>query len=148
MADQRDDPDFFLLITLFSAGTYTSLIYLASSMILVPYLWSAAYAVLLSGRGETYEHASAERTKDLLIGGIALSYAVWLLYAGGREIPAAFGVVVCTGGDSVCPGQTGTGQAVVYVGGEGNFQLCGCRGGVGGVWVVQRDTVFVIRYLR
>jgi hypothetical protein len=31
---------------------------------------------------ETYEHASAERTKDLLIGGIALSYAVWLLYAG------------------------------------------------------------------
>jgi arginine:ornithine antiporter/lysine permease len=73
----------FLLITLFSAGTYTSLIYLASSMILVPYLWSAAYAVLLSGRGETYEHASAERTKDLLIGGIALCYAVWLLYAGG-----------------------------------------------------------------
>jgi arginine:ornithine antiporter/lysine permease len=39
--------------------------------------------VLLSGRGETYEHASAERTKDLLIGGIALGYAVWLLYAGG-----------------------------------------------------------------
>ena len=75
----------FLLITLFSAGTYTSLIYLASSMILVPYLWSAAYAVLLSGRGETYEHASAERTKDLLIGGIALGYAVWLLYAGGLK---------------------------------------------------------------
>jgi arginine:ornithine antiporter/lysine permease len=39
--------------------------------------------VLLSGRGETYEHASAERTKDLMIGGIALGYAVWLLYAGG-----------------------------------------------------------------
>jgi len=73
----------FLLITLFSAGTYTSLIYLASSMILVPYLWSAAYAVLLCGRGETYENASGERTKDLLIGAIALVYAVWLLYAGG-----------------------------------------------------------------
>jgi len=73
----------FLIITLFSASTYLSLIYLATSMILVPYLWSAAYAVLLSGRGETYEHASAERTKDLLIGGIALVYAVWLLYAGG-----------------------------------------------------------------
>jgi hypothetical protein len=26
-------------------GTYTSLIYLASSMILVPYLWSAAYGL-------------------------------------------------------------------------------------------------------
>jgi arginine:ornithine antiporter / lysine permease len=54
-------------------------------MILVPYLWSAAYAVLLSGRGETYERASRERFKDLFIGAIALSYAVWLLYAGGLK---------------------------------------------------------------
>ena len=73
----------FLLITLFSAGTYTSLIYLASSMILVPYLWSAAYVVLLCARGETYGQASAQRLKDLCIGGVALCYAVWLLYAGG-----------------------------------------------------------------
>ena len=41
--------------------------------------------MLLSGRGETYEHASAERTKDLLIGAVAVSYAVWLLYAGGLK---------------------------------------------------------------
>ncbi|HCP53515.1 MAG: arginine-ornithine antiporter [Pseudomonadaceae bacterium] len=73
----------FLLITLFSAGTYTSLIYLASSMILVPYLWSAAYAFLLSWRGETYKAKSKERIKDLCISSIALIYAVWLLYAGG-----------------------------------------------------------------
>ena len=75
----------FLLITLFSAGTYTNLIYLASSMILMPYLWSAAYAVLLCVRGETYERASAQRMKDLCIGGVALCYAVWLLYAGGLK---------------------------------------------------------------
>ncbi len=75
----------FLVITLFSASTYTTLIYLASSMILVPYLWSAAYAVLLSGRGETYEGAQRRRIKDLLVGLIALAYAVWLLYAGGLK---------------------------------------------------------------
>ena len=73
----------FLVITLFSNSTYLSLIYLATSMILVPYLWSAAYAVLLAWRSETYEQALAERKKDLIIGGIALLYAVWLLYAGG-----------------------------------------------------------------
>ncbi|QQZ40774.1 arginine-ornithine antiporter [Pseudomonas sp. SK3(2021)] len=73
----------FLVITLFSASTYLSLIYLATSMILVPYLWSAAYAVLLAVRSETYEAALAERKKDLLIGVIALLYAIWLLYAGG-----------------------------------------------------------------
>ncbi|AZF59807.1 arginine-ornithine antiporter [Pseudomonas sp. R11-23-07] len=75
----------FLVITLFSASTYTTLIYLASSMILVPYLWSAAYAVLLSGRGETYAGAPRRRMKDLLVGLIALVYAVWLLYAGGLK---------------------------------------------------------------
>ncbi|MNZ63401.1 Arginine/ornithine antiporter [compost metagenome] len=73
----------FLVITLFSASTYLSLIYLATSMILVPYLWSAAYAFLLAWRSETYEQALAERKKDLIIGGIALVYAIWLLYAGG-----------------------------------------------------------------
>ncbi|MDY0831748.1 MULTISPECIES: arginine-ornithine antiporter [unclassified Pseudomonas] len=75
----------FLVITLFSASTYLSLIYLATSMILVPYLWSAAYALLLAVRGETYENALAERKKDLFIGAIALIYAVWLLYAGGTK---------------------------------------------------------------
>ncbi|QXH45945.1 arginine-ornithine antiporter [Pseudomonas xanthosomatis] len=73
----------FLVITLFSNSTYLSLIYLATSMILVPYLWSAAYAFLLAWRSETYEQALAERKKDLIIGGIALLYAIWLLYAGG-----------------------------------------------------------------
>ncbi|MGF6399019.1 arginine:ornithine antiporter/lysine permease [Pseudomonas frederiksbergensis] len=73
----------FLIITLFSASTYLSLIYLATSMILVPYLWSAAYALLLAVRGESYENAAAERRKDLFIGTIALTYAVWLIYAGG-----------------------------------------------------------------
>ena len=73
----------FLVITLFSASTYLSLIYLATSMILVPYLWSAAYAVLLAVRGETYQNALVERRKDLAIGAIALIYAMWLLYAGG-----------------------------------------------------------------
>ena len=75
----------FLIITLFSASTYLSLIYLATSMILVPYLWSAAYALLLAVRGETYENALAERKKDLFIGGVALIYAVWLIYAGGLK---------------------------------------------------------------
>ena len=75
----------FLLITLVSAGTYTSLIYLASSMILVPYLWSAAYAVLLCVRGETYSNASRRRVKDLVVGLLALVYAIWLLYAAGPK---------------------------------------------------------------
>ena len=73
----------FLVITLFSAGTYLSLIYLATSMILIPYFWSAAYALLLAWRGETYEKDPGERNKDLFIAAVAVIYAIWLLYAGG-----------------------------------------------------------------
>ncbi|MDP9937948.1 arginine-ornithine antiporter [Ectopseudomonas alcaliphila] len=75
----------FLIITLFSASTYLSLLYLATSMILVPYFWSSAYAVLLAVRGETYEHAAGERNKDLLIAAISTLYAVWLVYAAGVQ---------------------------------------------------------------
>jgi len=75
----------FLLITLFSKGTYLSLIYLATSMILLPYFWSAAYALLVAWRRETYEQEPAQRNKDLLIAAIAVIYAVWLLYAGGLK---------------------------------------------------------------
>ncbi|WP_313115623.1 arginine-ornithine antiporter [Ectopseudomonas guguanensis] len=75
----------FLIITLFNASTYLSLLYLATSMILVPYFWSSAYALLLAARGETYENAAGERNKDLLIAGISTLYAVWLVYAAGVQ---------------------------------------------------------------
>ncbi|WP_321943254.1 arginine-ornithine antiporter [Paraburkholderia tropica] len=79
----------FLVITLFSKGTYLSLIYLATSMILLPYFWSAAYAFLIAARGETYDTAGGERnnerSKDLVVALIAVIYAVWLIYAGGLK---------------------------------------------------------------
>ena len=73
-----------LLWTLANSSTYTNLIYLATSLILLPYLWSAAYLVLLAVRGETYGDGRG-RTRDLLVGAIALGYAVWLVYAGGWQ---------------------------------------------------------------
>ncbi|WWW35556.1 arginine-ornithine antiporter [Stenotrophomonas rhizophila] len=73
----------FLLITLFSASTYTSLVLLGASMALVPYLFSAAYGVLVAWRGEGYADPSAPRRRDLVIAVLATVYALWLVYAGG-----------------------------------------------------------------
>lgn len=73
-----------LILTLFADSTYLALVLLATALILLPYLWSAAYQVLLAVRGETYENGEG-RTRDLVIGGIALIYAIWLVYAGGVE---------------------------------------------------------------
>ncbi len=75
----------FLIITLFNDATYLKLLYLATSMILVPYFWSSAYAVLLAVRGETYENDAGQRNKDLLIALISTVYAVWLVYAAGVQ---------------------------------------------------------------
>jgi len=75
----------FLIITLFNDATYLKLLYLATSMILVPYFFSAAYGLLLAVRGETYENDPADKGKDLFIGLIATIYAIWLVYAGGMQ---------------------------------------------------------------
>jgi arginine:ornithine antiporter/lysine permease len=72
-----------LLWTLKNGSTYLDLLYLATSLILLPYLWSAGYQVLLAVRGETY--AGGGRTKDLAVGLLATVYAVWLVYAGGWQ---------------------------------------------------------------
>lgn len=77
-----------LVWTLFNESTYTELIYLATSLILLPYLWSALYQVKLAVTGESYAGpggTTAGRTKDLVIGAVALAYAVWLVYAGGTD---------------------------------------------------------------
>ncbi|MDH1008784.1 arginine-ornithine antiporter [Pseudomonas nicosulfuronedens] len=82
----------FLVIVFFTSGgadgemdPYTKMLLLATSMILIPYFWSAAYGLLLAVKGETYETDSADRTKDLIIAGISVLYAVWLIYAGGLK---------------------------------------------------------------
>ena len=88
-----------LLWTLANASTYTNLVYLATSLILLPYLWSAAYQVLLAVRGETYASGGG-RARDLVIGVVALGYAVWLVYAGGWQylLVAAMFYLVGTAG--------------------------------------------------
>lgn len=75
----------FLIITLFSSSSYLDLLYLATSMILMPYFFSAVYAVMIAVRkdGYTDAEAQAQRNKDIVIGVIAVVYSVWLLYAAG-----------------------------------------------------------------
>ena len=70
----------FLIVTYFSESTYTALFYIASVAILVPYVFSGAYAFKLALSREGYG-AGEPRTRDLVFGLIATVYGVWLLYA-------------------------------------------------------------------
>jgi arginine:ornithine antiporter/lysine permease len=72
----------FLIVTYFSESTYTALFYIASVAILVPYVFSGAYAVKLAITGESHP-AGQSRARHMAAGLIATLYGIWLLYAAG-----------------------------------------------------------------
>lgn len=74
----------FLLTLLVSDKAYTFAFSLASSAILVPYVFSGLYQLKLAWTGEAYE-PNESRTKDIIIGLIASIYGVWLVYAAGID---------------------------------------------------------------
>jgi len=71
----------FLVVTLFSNASYLALFSLATAMILVPYLFSAAYGLSLAWRGEGAK--DARHRTDMPVAALATVYCVWLLYAAG-----------------------------------------------------------------
>jgi len=72
----------FLVITLFAQSTYQALFFIASTAILIPYIFSGAYAAKLAIQGESYV-AGESRTAPMLIGLLATVYGLWLVYAAG-----------------------------------------------------------------
>lgn len=72
----------FLIVTLLANSTYLALLYIAATAILVPYIFSGAYAVKLALSGEAYGQ-DEKRWRDLLVGAVATLYGAWLVYAAG-----------------------------------------------------------------
>ncbi len=97
----------FLLVTLVSKASYLALISLSTAMILVPYLFSAAYGTLVAWRAHNEEPGARapERFAQVKGGGrrpedteqnalapwllaacaLATVYCIWLLYAAGPK---------------------------------------------------------------
>jgi arginine:ornithine antiporter/lysine permease len=78
----------FLLLTLWSKASYLALISLSTAMILIPYLFSAAYGLKLAWQGEGStlpEVASHHPRRDIPIAALAAVYCLWLLYAAGLK---------------------------------------------------------------
>ncbi len=70
----------FLLITYFANSTYQALFSIASVAILVPYVFSGAYAARIALSRDGYS-ASDSTGRDLAAGAVATLYGVWLVYA-------------------------------------------------------------------
>jgi len=76
---------FFLIMTLFAEQAFLLALKLTSSMILLPYLLVAAYALKLAWSGDTYAEQPKGRSGDLVRAGLATLYAAGLIYAGGLK---------------------------------------------------------------
>ena len=72
----------FLIVAFFAQSTYQALFFIASTAILVPYIFSGAYAAKLALTGEAYT-ARDGRNSALFIGLVATLYGLWLVYAAG-----------------------------------------------------------------
>jgi arginine:ornithine antiporter/lysine permease len=74
-----------VITTYWSRDAFTLMLNLTSATTLIPYFLVAAYGFLLARRGETYQVRPEERQRDLVLGGIAVAYTLFMLWAGGLK---------------------------------------------------------------
>lgn len=72
-----------VITTYWSRDAFTLMLNLTSATTLIPYFLVAAYGFMLARRGETYQLRPEERQRDLVLGGIAVVYTLFMLWAGG-----------------------------------------------------------------
>jgi arginine:ornithine antiporter / lysine permease len=74
-----------LIATLFSDDAFTFALSLCSHLSLTPYLLSAAFALMLVFRKETYDKNPGDIGKDKIIAILATIYTIFLVFAGGMK---------------------------------------------------------------
>lgn len=86
-----------VITTYWSRDAFALMLNLTSAMALIPFLFVAAYGLMLTRRGETYEVRPEERRRDLVIAAIATIYTIFLLYAGGLKFIVLSAVLYAPG---------------------------------------------------
>lgn len=86
-----------VITTYWSRDAFALMLNLTSAMALIPFLFVAAYGLMLTRRGETYEVRPEERRRDLIIAAIATVYTIFLLYAGGLKFIVLSAVLYAPG---------------------------------------------------
>ncbi len=87
----------FVISTFFSRDAFALMLSLTSAMSLIPYLFVAAYGLMISKRGETYQLRPQERQRDLIMATIAVIYTIFMIYAGGMKFIVLSAVLYAPG---------------------------------------------------
>ncbi|MDI9239837.1 basic amino acid/polyamine antiporter [Lysobacter sp. LF1] len=87
-----------VITTYWSRDAFALMLNLTSAMALIPFLFVAAYGLMLVRRRETYDTIRPqEHTRDLIIAAIATAYTIFLLYAGGVKFIVLSAVLYAPG---------------------------------------------------
>jgi len=86
-----------VITTYWSRDAFSLMLNLTSAMALIPFLLVAAYGLMLTRRGETYDVQPRDRTRDLIMAALATIYTIFLLYAGGMKFIVLSAVLYAPG---------------------------------------------------
>ncbi|RPH97701.1 MAG: amino acid permease, partial [Lysobacterales bacterium] len=74
-----------VITTYWSRDAFALMLSLTSATTLIPYLFVAAYGMMIAQRGETYDVRPEERRRDLILASVAVAYTLFMIYAGGLK---------------------------------------------------------------
>ena len=74
-----------VISTYWSRDAFSLMLNLTSATTLIPYLFVAAYGLMIAKRGETYDVRPEERQRDLILASLAVLYTLFMIYAGGLK---------------------------------------------------------------
>jgi len=74
-----------VISTYWSRDAFSLMLNLTSATTLIPYLFVAAYGLMIAQRGETYDVRPEERQRDLILASLAVLYTLFMIYAGGLK---------------------------------------------------------------
>jgi len=74
-----------VISTYWSNDAFALMLNLTSATTLIPYLFVAAYGLMVAQRGETYDVRPEERQRDLILASLAVAYTLFMIYAGGLK---------------------------------------------------------------
>ena len=100
-----------VITTYWSRDAFSLMLNLTSATTLIPYLFVAAYGLLIARRGETYDVRPEERQRDLIIAVARLLYTLFMLYAGGLTYILLAAVLFAPGKPALRLGAPRAGQA-------------------------------------
>ena len=86
-----------VISTYWSTDAFSLMLNLTSATTLIPYLFVAAYGLMIARRGETYDVRPEERRRDVTIGTLAVGYTLFMIYASGFKFIILSAVIFAPG---------------------------------------------------